>query len=85
LTHGSHHGRGGKLPLQWTGASPRITSRAGLLLLRFEAADGWHCRVTDFKAGVLAEIVLPEAHDAHATLHAGHLLVLGQARTPSRY
>ena len=46
----------------------------GLLLLRFDAADGWHCQLVDFKGRLLADVTFADAVDARATVHARHLL-----------
>jgi hypothetical protein len=46
----------------------------GFLLLRFEATDGWHCLLVDFNGRLLADVTLPSAVNAQATVHEGHLL-----------
>jgi hypothetical protein len=68
------HGKGGSVPLRWSGAPPRATLRERLLLLRFAAEDGWHCRLIDFDCRVLADIVLPDAAGAQAAMMDGHVL-----------
>jgi hypothetical protein len=68
------HGKGGKMPLRWTNALPRASLREHLLLLRFEAEDGWHCQLVDFNCRVLADILLPEAAGAQAAMMDGHVL-----------
>jgi hypothetical protein len=68
------HGKGGSVPLRWSGAPPRVTLRERLLLLRFAAEDGWHCRLIDFNCRVLADIVLPDAVGAQAAMMDGHVL-----------
>jgi hypothetical protein len=45
-----------------------------MLLLRFDTADGWRCQLVDFNGGLLAEVTLPDAVGAEATVHARHLL-----------
>jgi len=68
-------GTGGSLALCWVDAPPRITLHDGLLLIGCHTIDGWHCRLVDMNARVLADIHLPEADGAQAALHDGHLLV----------
>jgi hypothetical protein len=68
------HGKGGSIALRWSDAPPRASLRERLLLLRFEAEDGWHCRLIDFNAQVLADILLPEAAGAQAAMMDGHVL-----------
>ncbi len=70
----SVHGKGGSLPLRWRGTAPRVSLRERLLLLRFAAEDGWHCRLVDGNCRVLADIVLPDADGAQAAMLDGHLL-----------
>jgi hypothetical protein len=67
------HGRGAQIALP-AHESVQATLHDGLLLLRFDAVDGWHCRLVDFNGRLLAEVTLPDAVDAEATVHARHLL-----------
>lgn len=53
---------------------PQASLHDGLLMLCFDAEDGWHCRLTKIDGSICAEIVLPDAQDAHATVRGGHLL-----------
>lgn len=53
---------------------PQASLHGGLLMLCFDAEDGWHCRLMKFDGGICAEIVLPDAQDAHATVRHSHLL-----------
>lgn len=55
------------------------TAHSGMLLLRFDGADGWHCHVVDVSGRLLADVVLPDAEEAGATVDAGHLLVWDQS------
>jgi hypothetical protein len=57
----------------------QATLHDGQLLLRFAAADGWHCQLVDFSGRLLADVVLPDAVDARANIHAGHLLAWDRA------
>jgi hypothetical protein len=67
------HGRGAQMALP-AHESVQATLHDGLLLLRFDTADGWRCQLVDFNGGVLAEVTLPDAIDADATVRARHLL-----------
>ena len=53
---------------------PQASLHDGLLMLCFDAEDGWHCRLTKINGSICAEIVLPDAMEAHATVRGGHLL-----------
>lgn len=55
------------------------TVHGNLLLVRFAAADGWHCQLLDLGGRLLAEVMLPDAAHARATVQAGHLLAWDQA------
>lgn len=55
------------------------TLHDGLVLLRFDAADGWHCQLVDINGRCLADVVLPGAAGAQANVHAGHLLAWDRA------
>jgi hypothetical protein len=67
------HGRGARIAVP-AHESVQATLHDGMLLLRFDTADGWRCQLVDFNGGLLAEVTLPDAVDAEATVHARHLL-----------
>ena len=54
--------------------APRASLHGGLLMLCFDADDGWHCQLTTLQGKLVADIVLPDAVEARATVHGGHLL-----------
>jgi len=61
--------------IDWPHAQlPQASLHDGLLLLRFDAEGGWCCRAMDIHGRVVADLVLPDALQARASLHAGHLL-----------
>lgn len=61
--------------IDWPHAGlPQASLHDGLLMLRFEADDGWHCRLMNFECTILADIVLPDALAPGAALRGGHLL-----------
>jgi hypothetical protein len=72
------HGAGARIDLPARGPL-RASLHDGLLLLGFDAADGWHCQLVDFAGHVLADVVLPDAAGARAHVHAGHLLAWDRA------
>jgi hypothetical protein len=75
---GCRHGRGGTLELRWSGAPPQLSLHDGMLLLRFQREDGWHCQLITFNCVVLADVVLPEAQEPRAALRDGCLMVWDQ-------
>ena len=50
------------------------TVHGNLLPVCFAGADGWHCQLLDLGGRLLAEVMLPDAAHARATVQAGHLL-----------
>jgi hypothetical protein len=75
---GSRHGRGGVLDLRWSGSLPQLSLHDGMLLLRFQCEDGWHCQLITMNCVVLADVVLPEAQEPRAAVRDGCLMVWDQ-------
>ena len=53
---------------------PQASLHNKLLLLRFEAEDGWHCQLLNADCRVVADIALPDALAPRAAVHGTHLL-----------
>jgi hypothetical protein len=75
---GCRHGRGGTIELRWSGTPPQVSLHDGMLLLRFQGEDGWHCQLITFNCVVLADVVLPEAQGPLAAVRDGCLMVWDQ-------
>lgn len=56
------------------GAQPHASLSHDLLLLRSQGVAAWSCRVLNVERKIVADIVLPDALNPRASLHAGHLL-----------
>jgi len=54
--------------------APRASLYGGLLMLCFDADDGWHCQLMTLQGKLVADLVLPAALEARATVRGGHLL-----------
>ncbi len=66
---------GGATKIDWPhGQLPQASVHDGLALLQFDGDDGWHCKVMNNQHKIVADIVLPDALEPRASLHAGHLL-----------
>lgn len=72
------HGKGGTLDLSRATERPTVSLHDGLLLLEFSVEGGACCQLVDFNGRVLAEIVLPEAKQAAASVRGGVLLAWDQ-------
>ena len=68
------HGKGGSFDLSHTKAKPRVSLHEDLVLLQFEGEDGWYCQLVDLPGRLLAEIELPGAVGAQASVVGKMLL-----------
>jgi len=71
---GIHAQQEGLIELRWTGQRPRVSVHGDLPLLRFELEDGAHCQLFARDCTLLADVVLPDAVQARATIQDGYLL-----------
>ena len=69
-----HAQQEGLIELRWNGQRPRVSIHGDLPLLRFEREDGTHCQLLARDCTLLADVVLPDAVEARATVQDGHLL-----------
>lgn len=68
------HGYGQRqLSLPDGAAAIKVSACAELVLVEFERAGSWHCRLVNAAGRVQAEVTIPEARGAQAGVRAGHL------------